>query len=288
MAAFGLHNGGVPALALAHLGRPGLFITMGLAAVAAGAVMYVVGLRGLRRAERSAPRPEAGPAFLARYVQLAFAWLLAGLALLLAGQLTAAARGIPLAHAYLGAARHALAVGFITTLILGVGQRLIPILGHRLLAWPRLVVPIFTLIAVDNALRVASELATLAWPFAFRIMPVSAFLELGALTLFTANTARTLWPRADVLLTRGRATLQTPVALLLTGYPWLEDHLVTHGLRYLARVRSVPGELTLGSLAEARGWTPKPQSPGSMPCWSSMLRTSPTGGGRNELLMPLF
>jgi hypothetical protein len=253
VAAFGLHNGGVLALSIAHFGRPGLSTIMGLAAVGAAALMYVLGLRGLRRADRSAPRPEAGPAFLACYVQLAFGWLLAGLAMLVAGQLAAAARGVPLPHAYLGAARHALTVGFITTLILGVGQRLIPILGHRLLAWPGLVVPIFALIAAGNALRVATELATLAWPAAFRIMPASAILELAALTLFAATIARTLWPRPDSLLRTGTATDRTPVALLLAEHPWLEDHLVAHGVRYLARVRSVPAELTLGSLVRNQG-----------------------------------
>jgi hypothetical protein len=255
-AAFGLHNGGVLALALSHLVRPALLTAIGSAAVGAGALVYALGLRGLRRAKRPEARPEAGPAFLARYIQLAFAWLLAGLAMLVAGQFAAAGRGVPLPHAYLGAARHALTVGFVTTLILGVGQRLVPILSHRLLAWPGLVVPIFVLIAVGNALRVASEVATLAWPLAFRIMPASAVLELVALTLFAANLARTLWPRPDDLLRTGRATPRTPVALLLAEHPWLEDQLVARGLRYPARVRSVPAELTLGSMAQSEGFDP--------------------------------
>ena len=183
------------------------------------------------------PAPEAGPVFLARYIQLALFWLLAGLALLVAGQLTAAVWGVAPPRAYLGATRHALTVGFLTTLILGVGQRLLPILGHDLLAWPRLVVPIFVLIAAGNALRVAAELATLAWPIAFRILPASAVLELTALALFAANIFRTLWPRPDPLLRTGRATPATRVAVLLAEHPWLEDHLVAWGLRYIGRVR---------------------------------------------------
>jgi hypothetical protein len=130
-------------------------------------------------------------------------------------------------------------------------------LSHRLLPWPGLVVPIFVLIASGNALRVASELATLRWPIAYPIMPVSAVLELAALTLFAANVLRTLWPRRDRLLTTGQAALQTPLALLLAEHPWLEDDLVAHGLRYVARVRSVPAELTLGSLARSEGFDPE-------------------------------
>jgi hypothetical protein len=43
------------------------------------------------------------------------------------------------------------------------------------------------------------------------------------------------------------------VAVLLSEYPWLEDHLFTWGLGYVGRVRSVPRELTLGSLAAGEG-----------------------------------
>jgi hypothetical protein len=241
-ATFGLHNVGVLALLASQAHWPDLWATIGAAALAAGAGPWVIGLQSFRGKPRSAPRPEAGPPFLSRYIQLALFWLLIGLALLAAGQLVALIRGIAPPRAYLGATRHALTVGFLTTLILGVGQRLLPILGHDLLAWPRLVVPIFALIAAGNALRVATELATLTWPIAFRILPASAVLELVALALFAANAFRTLWPRRDPLLRTGRATAMTRVAILLAEHPWLEDHLIAWGLRYIGRVRSVPAE----------------------------------------------
>jgi hypothetical protein len=255
-ASFGLHNLGVLGLSVSHLRWPSLCATLGAIAIAAGAVAWAVGLQGLRSVRRSAPRPEAGPAFLARYIQLAFFWLLAGLALLAAGQIGAAIRGVEPPRAYLGATRHALTVGFLTTLIMGVGQRLLPILSHDLLAWPRLVVPTFVLIAAGNALRVSGELASVAWPIVLRFLPVSAVLELTALSLFAANVLRTLWPRRDPLLRTGQATLTTRVAVLLAEHPWLEDHLIAQGLRYIGRVRSVPAELTLGSLAVGEGVEP--------------------------------
>ncbi|MGD0045136.1 MAG: NnrS family protein, partial [Isosphaeraceae bacterium] len=184
-------------------------------------------------------------------------WLLVGLAMLAAGDLAGAVRSVSPPQAYLGATRHALTVGFMTTLILGVAQRLLPILGHNLLAWPRLVAPIFLLIAAGNALRVVTELATLAWPPAFRIMPFSAVLELSALCLFAANVVRTFWPPLDSLHRTGRVTARTHVANLLAEHPWLEDHLIVWGLRYIGRVRSVPAELTLGSLAAGEGFDPE-------------------------------
>jgi hypothetical protein len=257
-ATFGLHNAGAAVLAASHAWWPGLCAALGAGAIAAGAGPWVLGLQSVRGKPRSAPRPEAGPAFLARYIQLALFWLLTGLLMLAAGQLTEAVRGVPLPRAYIGATRHALTVGFLTTLILGVGQRLLPILGHELLAWPRLVIPIFGLIAAGNALRVAAELATLVWPIAFRILPASAILELSALILFAANAFRTLWPRPDPLLRTGWATPMTRVAVLLAEHPWLEDHLIAWGLRYISRVRSAHAELTLASLAIGEGVDPKP------------------------------
>jgi hypothetical protein len=202
---------------------------------------------------RTTPRPEVGTRFLDRYVQLAFFWLLAGLGLLAFGDLYWQARGAPPPHAYLGGVRHALTVGFMTTLILGVAQRLLPVLGHTLLAWPRLIVPTFLLIAVGNLWRVASELAVPLFPGALSLMPGSAVLELAALGLFAANAARTLRPAADPLLRTGQATPRTPVALLLAEHPWIEDHLFAWGLAYVGRVRAVPRELTLGTLASGEG-----------------------------------
>lgn len=256
-ATFWLHNTGVLLLTLAESSGTVLAASLGLAALAAGAISYVLGMRGFVRVRRSAPRPEVGQAMLRHYVQLAFFWLLAGMAMLLLADLTWGVRGLSPPHAYLGAVRHALTVGFMTTLILGVGQRLLPILGHTLLPWPRLVLPIFACIAVGNLLRVLTELATPWSAAAFVVMPFSAVLELGALLLFSANVLRTLWPAPDPLLRTRSVTAATSVAVLLAEYPWLEDRLFEWGLAYLGRVRSVPRELTLGTLTASEGLSPE-------------------------------
>lgn len=252
-AAFCLHNAGVVLLVLGHTGQAALASPFGVAALVAGAFSYALAMRGFVRVRRTSTRPEVGQRMLGRYVQLAFFWLLAGLALLLAADLYWTARGLTPPHAYLGAVRHALTVGFMTTLILGVGQRLLPILGHTLLPWPRLVLPIFILIAVGNLLRVLTEFATPWSATAFALMPFSAVFELTALALFAANALRTLWPPPDPLLRTGQVKPTTSVAILLREYPWLEDHLFAWGLGYVGRVRSVPRELTLGTLAETEG-----------------------------------
>jgi hypothetical protein len=277
-ATFWLLNAGVVLLLLAHTARTAFADSLGAAALAAGAFSYAVGMRGFLRVRRTSPRPEVGQGLLERYVQLAFFWLLAGLALLLLADLYWGARGLTPPHAYLGAVRHALTVGFMTTLILGVGQRLLPILSHTLLPWPRLVLPTFLLLAVGNLLRVLTELATSASPAAFAIMPFSAVLELSALTLFSANALRTLWPPPDPLLRTGQVTSTTSVAVLLAEHPWLEDHLFAWGLGYVGRVRSVPRELTLGTLAGSEG----KEAEDIITRVNELLRTKPTAEEKRD------
>lgn len=256
-ATFWLHNTGMALLLLAHAGRWALAGPLGVGLTAVSAFGYAIGMRGFIRQRRTTARPEVGQAALRHYVQLAFCWLLVGMAMLLFADLRWQVQGRTPPHAYLGAARHALTVGFMTTLIMGVGQRLLPILGHTLLPWPRLVLPILALIAVGNLLRVVTELATPVSEAAFAIMPLSAVLELCALALFAANALRTLWPAPDPLLRTGQVTPTSSVAVLLATHPWLEDHLFAWGLSYVGRVRSVPRELTIGSLAASEGKNPE-------------------------------
>jgi hypothetical protein len=256
-----LHNMGAAVLVAAE--EAPWARAFGAGAIAAGAALYVIGMRGLRgrrpppSAERAvAARPEIGERFLRRYVQLAFVWLLVSLTMLAASGARSIWSHQAPSHAFIGAARHALTVGFMTTLILGVAQRLLPVLGQTLLAWPGLVRPMFAFIAVGNLLRVGSELATDYWPMAYRAMPVSALFELTALTLFAANCLRTLWPPRDSLLRKGIVTEKSSLKILLAEYPAIEDALVEWGFAYISRVRAVPGELTIGSFAWGEGQEP--------------------------------
>src|SRR5690606_36385647 len=116
--------------------------------------------------------------------------------------------------AYTRAMRHALTVGFTTTLILGVGQRLIPVLDRTILALPGLAVPILVLVGVGNLWRVGSELAVLLIPAMFRVMPISAVLEWSALLLFAVGLTATMFHR-DPLLRPGRVTPRSSLAVLL-------------------------------------------------------------------------
>ncbi len=252
--AIALHNAGVALLAAAMVAQTPIVATAGLVSISGGVVAFVLALPGLRKVKRFSKRPEQGAPHLSRYVQVALFWLVVGTLLLTVGEVYCAWSHAQLPHAWRGAARHALTVGFLTTLIMGVAQRLLPILGHTRLRWPQLVVPTLVLVGVGNLMRVSMEMATLVWTPAFWLMPLSSLLELTALAVFAANSVRTMWPPPDPLLKTGRVTAHSSVAVLLAEHPWIEDELIHMGIHYLARTRSVPGELTVASMARSHRW----------------------------------
>lgn len=249
--ALALHNAGTLLLCLATAqGVGGLAMGLGGGLLIVGAATFAGAHRGFIGRPRTSYRDEQGHAPLDLYPPLAFGWLIASLFLLTGGLLFESVAGRALPHAYMGAVRHALTVGFLTTLILGVGQRLMPVLDRTVLALPSLTVPILALIGVGNLLRVASELAILATPAAFGVMPISGFLEWCALLLFALSMIATMF-HTDALLKKRRVTKRSSIAVLLARHPWIEDRLRSGGTGYLERTRSLPTELTIGSFAES-------------------------------------
>lgn len=253
--AFWLHQTGMVVLLIGRFGRRPGASAAGLLFIFLGSVCFVAALRGLR-GRPSLDRPEKGHPLLRRYMQLAFGWLLVSLCGFTWLAFWERFEGLSAPHALHGALRHAFTVGFLVTAILGVGQRLLPVLGHTVLARPGSVWAIFVCIAAGNLLRVAGEVATIRWESAFLVMPFSAGFEWTALLLFTIAAVRTMWPPPDPLLRDGRVTREGRVAALLEAHPWLEDELIDWGIDYVRRVRQVPSSLTIGTFAEGNGFEP--------------------------------
>jgi hypothetical protein len=251
--AFWLHNLGALAVCLVTAGLwPGTWAAVGSALIAVGAFTYAFGQRAFIGRSRQSDRAEQGLPILDVYVPLAFFWLVASLMMLTAGYFYQTSSGNELPHAYVGAVRHALTVGFVTTLILGVGQRILPVLEHTVLPRPGLALPILLLIGIGNLVRVGSELAVLVTPAAYSIMPLSAVFEWTALALFAVGVVSTI-RHVDPLLSAGRVTPMSSLAVLLAERPWIQDRLIQSGSEYLARARSVPHELTIAAFAKSEG-----------------------------------
>jgi hypothetical protein len=89
-----------------------------------------------------------------------------------------------------GASRHALSVGFTSVMILSVGQRILPaFVGMRQLWSTKLMFTGLVLLTLGCTLRVSCEVLAyqgyVAW--AWPVLPVSAVIELTALTIYAIN-----------------------------------------------------------------------------------------------------
>jgi hypothetical protein len=145
-------------------------------------------------------------------------------------------------HAYYGAIRHAITVGFISLMIVGVAAKVVPTLnGVDLRSLSRLWLP-FVLLNLGCALRVISQTATDFTSRAFPVAGVSGVLEVSGLALWGIH----LW-----LIMMGRArsrpvVASTPLAAgmpitaahlvgdVLDRYPYLLETFLMHGFRPLA------------------------------------------------------
>jgi uncharacterized protein involved in response to NO len=118
------------------------------------------------------------------FVRIAYGWLL------IATILGIFAAYLDHANGWVGASRHALTVGFISTMVFSIGQRILPAFaGMRVLYSPRLMLSCLVLLNLGCALRVSSEILAYEgyWSPAWNALPWSAIFELAAVTVFAAN-----------------------------------------------------------------------------------------------------
>jgi hypothetical protein len=160
----------------------------------------------------------------------------------------------------LGASRHAFTVGFLATLILSIGPRILPsFLNSRELWSARLMRWSLVLITVGCTLRVVSEplayggIVNSAW----KVLPVSAFAELAAILLFGFNIAMSLATPIPCWFGRHQVHDRMSLYWLISSYPATRRLLVESGLVTLALAEAVPKSLSLREAAEADGAQPE-------------------------------
>jgi len=99
---------------------------------------------------------------------------------------------IPFSHAFFGAYRHAITVGFIMMMIVGVSSKLVPTLSGVDLRRAASLWPTFVLLNLGNAMRVTFQIATDFSPAAYRIMGISGFIEVVGLTLWAYELVKNI------------------------------------------------------------------------------------------------
>ncbi len=211
--------------------------------LAGATVAACASLRLFRRAPRKAKVAGVDPRY-PWFVRTAYGWLV--IAPILGW--VAETRG------WVGASRHAFTVGFLATLIFAMGPRLLPSFVNSRELWSkRLMLTALMLLTVGCALRVISEPAAYsgAAPFAWKLLPVSAVIELSAVLAFAWNIGHTLATPFPAWIDLSGITAELPVYWYVTAYPRTRRVLERGGIRTLGQVRRVPRSLTLRAAAAA-------------------------------------
>ena len=149
----------------------------------ASTVLAIAAIRVFERMEQPAKTKGVHSSFPA-FVRMAYGWLVIAALLGVGAAIWDTSGGI------WGASRHALTVGFISVMVLSIGQRILPaFVGMRLLWSTKLMFAGLLILTVGCTLRVSCEVLAYqgyaAW--AWSVLPGSALLELSGLTAFAVN-----------------------------------------------------------------------------------------------------
>ncbi len=181
------------------------------------------------------------------FVRISYGWLAAGSVLGIIAVIAPRWQGLG------GASRHAITVGFIATLIFALAQRMLPsFLNGRELFSTRMMAASLWLLTIGCLARVLSEaVAYSTHGLAWKILPVSAYLEFAAVLLFSLNLATTVLSRIPAWLGAHEVSADLPVYWYVTSFPELRTVLARAGLSTLNRIHDVPRSLSLGEATKA-------------------------------------
>jgi hypothetical protein len=172
-----------------------------------------------------------------KFLRVAFAWLAVSFTLLLLMPVYQAISGIAFSHAYYGAIRHAITVGFVSMMIVAMGAKVVATLrGIEADRLPSLAT-VFVLLNLGCLLRVGLQIGTDWHPAFFRLVGVSGMLEWTALALWSAHLAAMMLGRGRYATAQPAAAVSAPtliraedrVADVLDWYPQTLALLIAHG-----------------------------------------------------------
>jgi hypothetical protein len=124
--------------------------------------------------------------------------------------------GLDFSHAYLGATRHAITVGFVSLMIVGVASKVVPTLnGVPARALPSLWIP-FVLLNVGCTARVLFQTLTDFTPGAFPLAGVSGAFEVAGLALWGIHLIRVMLGRYRI--TTEQSPAEGPPTEALPGH----------------------------------------------------------------------
>jgi uncharacterized protein involved in response to NO len=227
---------------LLPLGRT--LVALGAAGLLAAVALYLWALRLFAPAALPVAEMGTGRGW-ARAIRLAYIFLVIGLVILTVGTARAALAGTAVPWGVMGAARHALALGFVTLLIVGMASRVIPVFAGKPL-WRAWMVDLATaLLGLGTLLRVVVEAVA---PYGASVptdlaLAASGPLAFAGLLAFAVNFTLTMVRRDP------GAHLPPPSAGAPPRRPLRADDLLAEALRLPGSV-SLLVELGLTFLAD--------------------------------------
>ena len=198
-----------------------------------GAVLvFVLGMRVFWKPAAS-PHSDPNP-YYRKFIVAAYAWLILA-AGLLAFISVYEATVAPLPHELTGSYRHAITVGFITAMIMGVASRIVPVFRGVPLQGVGLLNAAFWMLNAGCAIRVLFQAVAgfLGGPFTL-ISSSSAYLEIPAIAFFSLVIWKTLDARVVTSPTTDEITLESRVGALIERRPELLAVFLRHGFAPLA------------------------------------------------------
>jgi uncharacterized protein involved in response to NO len=169
--------------------RQAAAVGSGLEALSLAAFVALLGIYG---AASRAAKPKKNP-WPERFVLTAYFWALFAVAGNFALALYALG-GAAVPHAFYAAYHHALTVGFISFMILGMSMRLVPAFIGALNERPQLAATVYALVLAGNTARIFGQALSemLGGPF-YILLGASGVVEVIGLALF----GRVLWQALD-------------------------------------------------------------------------------------------
>jgi hypothetical protein len=196
-----------------------------------------------------------------KFVRAAYAWLGISLAMLLMLPVHHALTQIPFSHAYYGAIRHAITVGFASLMIMGMAAKVVPTLNgidpRRLTAlWGP-----FALVNLGCFLRVSLQALTDFYPQLFAVVGISGVLEVAGLTVWGFGLARIMLrresaPLVEPMTTRETISADDYVGSVVSAFPQTVDVFTDFGftpLRNRFLRNTLARSVTINQAASLRG-----------------------------------
>ena len=225
------------AVALAALAEISGVTTLRVPAAFLELAAVLVFVLGMRIFWKPAPSPHADPnPYYRKFIVAAYAWLTFAAALLVFISVYEAAVS-PLPRELTGSYRHAITVGFITAMIMGVASRIVPVFRGVPLQGVGLLNAAFWMLNAGCAIRVLFQAAAgfLGGPFTL-ISSSSAYLEIPAIAFFSLVIWKTLGDDARAVTepATDEITLESRVGALIDRRPELLAVFLRHGFAPLA------------------------------------------------------